>query len=290
MGLATRARILVDQTRPVAKAGPDVLGDAEGPARLKAMQSGRRARAPARRRRGVDRSGHQDRLADDRRGTTGAGGRIDGVLWRPRPSCRCRPEWSAGWRRLLATACTVGGDARHRVRPRHRRRVSTGIRGSEFARCPWLTPAMCCATSEGPMRASELVERCDVSKQAISQQIAHLAANDYVALGRRLRAMPALAWSAFTTKGERAQTARARPSSRSSATGRASSGSRSSTASRPALPPSRPARRRRPLPSRPSRFWRRGASQASGRRGPARAADEVGDPVAPRPCARGCPR
>ena len=35
------------------------------------------------------------------------------------------------------------------------------------------------------MRASELVERCDVSKQAISQQIAHLAANDHVALGRR---------------------------------------------------------------------------------------------------------
>ena len=54
------------------------------------------------------------------------------------------------------------------------------------------------------MRASELVERCDVSKQAISQQIAHLAANDYVALDADPRDARARLVR-LTTKGERAQ-------------------------------------------------------------------------------------
>ena len=79
------------------------------------------------------------------------------------------------------------------------------IRGSEFC-------ALSLAHSrnvlrhlgEGPMRASELVERCDVSKQAISQQIAHLAANDYVALDADPRDARARLVR-LTTKGERAQ-------------------------------------------------------------------------------------
>ena len=36
--------------------------------------------------------------------------------------------------------------------------------------------------SEGPRRAREIVERCGVTKQAISQQIAHLERNGYVAV------------------------------------------------------------------------------------------------------------
>ncbi len=34
--------------------------------------------------------------------------------------------------------------------------------------------------ADGPLRASHIVERCDVSKQAISQQITHLEASGYV--------------------------------------------------------------------------------------------------------------
>ena len=36
--------------------------------------------------------------------------------------------------------------------------------------------------SEGPRRAREIVDRCGVTKQAVSQQIAHLERNGYVAV------------------------------------------------------------------------------------------------------------
>ena len=58
--------------------------------------------------------------------------------------------------------------------------------------------------ADGPLRASRIVERCDVSKQAISQQITHLEANGYVRVevdpdDHRARVI------SLTDKGARAQ-------------------------------------------------------------------------------------
>lgn len=58
--------------------------------------------------------------------------------------------------------------------------------------------------SEGPRRAREIVERCGVTKQAISQQIAHLERNGYVAVGRDDEDQRARIVS-LTPKGECAQ-------------------------------------------------------------------------------------
>ncbi|MDN5718061.1 MAG: MarR family transcriptional regulator [Janibacter sp.] len=58
--------------------------------------------------------------------------------------------------------------------------------------------------SEGPRRARDIVDRCGVTKQAVSQQIAHLERNGFVVVSRdeedqRARIV------ALTTKGECAQ-------------------------------------------------------------------------------------
>lgn len=58
--------------------------------------------------------------------------------------------------------------------------------------------------ADGPRRARDIVERCGVTKQAVSQQIAHLERNGYVSVCRddedqRARIV------ALTTKGECAQ-------------------------------------------------------------------------------------
>lgn len=57
---------------------------------------------------------------------------------------------------------------------------------------------------EGPLRASQLVDRCGVSKQAVSQQLVHLERNGYVVAtpdpaDQRARTI------ALTEKGQRAQ-------------------------------------------------------------------------------------
>lgn len=57
---------------------------------------------------------------------------------------------------------------------------------------------------EGPRQASQIVSRCEVSKQAVSQQIVHLERNGYV------RSLPhptdhRARMIALTDKGERAQ-------------------------------------------------------------------------------------
>ena len=232
---------------------------------------------------GVDRSGHQDRLADDRRGTTGAGGHVDGVLGDRAHRAvvgRSGQQDGVGPR----DGRTVGGDgvteSALAIGEFDRR-----IRGSEFC-------ALSLAHSrnvlrhlgEGPMRASELVERCDVSKQAISQQIAHLAANDYVALDADPRDARARLVR-LTTKGERANSSCEAFSSRSSATGRASSGSRSSTACATCSPAFSSSASATPATEPPLSILATRAFSGPGGGGPARAADEVGDPVAPRPCA-----
>lgn len=56
----------------------------------------------------------------------------------------------------------------------------------------------------GPLRASQIVDQCEVSKQALSQQIVHLERNGYVEVrpdpcDQRARLVT------LTTKGERAQ-------------------------------------------------------------------------------------
>lgn len=58
--------------------------------------------------------------------------------------------------------------------------------------------------SDGPRRARDIVDRCGVTKQAVSQQIAHLERNGFVAVSRdeedqRARIV------ALTTQGECAQ-------------------------------------------------------------------------------------
>ena len=57
---------------------------------------------------------------------------------------------------------------------------------------------------EGPRRAREIVDRCGVTKQAVSQQIAHLERNGYVAVGRDDEDQRARIVS-LTAKGECAQ-------------------------------------------------------------------------------------
>ncbi|WP_338537485.1 MarR family transcriptional regulator [Janibacter terrae] len=58
--------------------------------------------------------------------------------------------------------------------------------------------------SDGPRRAREIVDRCGVTKQAVSQQIAHLERNGFVAVGRDAEDQRARVVS-LTTKGECAQ-------------------------------------------------------------------------------------
>lgn len=58
--------------------------------------------------------------------------------------------------------------------------------------------------SEGPRRARDIVDRCGVTKQAVSQQIAHLERNGFVAVGRDEDDQRARIVS-LTTKGECAQ-------------------------------------------------------------------------------------
>lgn len=58
--------------------------------------------------------------------------------------------------------------------------------------------------ADGPMRASQLVDRCGVTKQAVSQQVAHLERSDYLTVSpdptdQRARIV------ALTDKGRRAQ-------------------------------------------------------------------------------------
>lgn len=58
--------------------------------------------------------------------------------------------------------------------------------------------------ADGPMRASQLVERCGVTKQAVSQQVAHLERSGYLTVApdptdQRARTV------ALTEKGRRAQ-------------------------------------------------------------------------------------
>ena len=58
--------------------------------------------------------------------------------------------------------------------------------------------------SEGPRRAREIVDRCGVTKQAVSQQIAHLERNGYVAVEPDAQDQRARIVS-LTAKGECAQ-------------------------------------------------------------------------------------
>lgn len=58
--------------------------------------------------------------------------------------------------------------------------------------------------SEGPRRARDIVDRCGVTKQAVSQQIAHLERNGFVAVGRDEGDQRARIVS-LTAKGECAQ-------------------------------------------------------------------------------------
>lgn len=58
--------------------------------------------------------------------------------------------------------------------------------------------------AEGPRRARDIVDRCGVTKQAVSQQIAHLERNGFVAVGRDDEDQRARVVS-LTAKGECAQ-------------------------------------------------------------------------------------
>lgn len=58
--------------------------------------------------------------------------------------------------------------------------------------------------AEGPRRARDIVDRCGVTKQAVSQQIAHLERNGYVTVGRDGEDQRARIVS-LTAKGECAQ-------------------------------------------------------------------------------------
>ena len=58
--------------------------------------------------------------------------------------------------------------------------------------------------AEGPRRTREIVDRCGVTKQAVSQQIAHLERNGYVSVGRDDEDQRARIIS-LTAKGEAAQ-------------------------------------------------------------------------------------
>lgn len=103
--------------------------------------------------------------------------------------------------------------------------------------------------SEGPRRAREIVERCGVTKQAISQQIAHLERNGYVAVGRDDEDQRARIVS-LTPKGSAPRRSSTASSARSSRSGPSASGRRrwppfgrpspTSSATRPAEPGARP--------------------------------------------------